>query len=69
MLFSAGEMLAHYSVAVLHDRCTDKRRVRVLLVWVLDKHTKEAEFAFVSYCNKVEIWRKEYYQESLVSKT
>lgn len=69
ILFSADEMLAHYSVAVLHDRCTDKRRVRVLLVWVLEKHSKEAEFAFLSYCNRGEIWRKEYYQESLVNKT
>lgn len=43
--------------------------MRILLVWVLDKHAKEVEFAFVSYCDKVEIWRKEYYQESLVSKT
>lgn len=62
-------MLAHYSVAVMRDRCTDKQQVRALLVWVLDERAKEAEFAFVSYCNKVEIWRKGYYQESLVSKT
>lgn len=69
MLFCSDEMLAHYSVALLRDRWTDKQRVRVLLVWVLDKHAKEAEFSFVSYCIKVEIWRKEYNQESLVSKT
>lgn len=52
MLFSTAAVLVPGRVTVLRGWFTDKAQVRVLLFQDLDKRANEAEFAFVTYCNK-----------------